>query len=743
MLSLEMTNAILFYSIKIVKIFIFVAVMRNVFILLAAFFAALSCSTPDERSAEALAERIVPGYDIKFVQIDDTLDVFEIQTIGARLVIKGNNANSMVVGLNHYLKNYCDVTVSWFAYDPVQYPSQMPAMAEPVRVEARTKERFFLNYCTFGYTMPWWKWEDWERFIDWMALNGVTMPLANTGMEAVWQKVWRKHGLTDEQIRAYFTGPAHLAWHRMNNIDKFDGPLPQGWIDSQVELQKKILDRERSLNMRPVLSAFNGHVPEQLKEIYPSAAITDIKGWGGFEKEYLCHFLSPLDSLYPVIQREFLTEQERLFGSDHIYGLDLFNEVEAPSWDPQTLAAMSKGAYESLATVDPDALWLQMGWLFYYDQKHWTKENVEAYLRAVPQDKVIILDYYLENTPVWKLTESFYGQPYILCYLGNFGGNTRLAGHFHQTSERIEDAFANGGENLYGLGSTLEGFGVNQFMFEYVLDKAWKYESDDAHWVETLADRRLGYESSVAREAWKSLTDSVYVGGSFSSQTPLMCARPCLEGFWHWTAIHNIKYDNKTLVRAWKQLLALDSDRDSYRFDIVNFGTQALGNHFAVLRDEFTAAYRAGDLAKAELVGAMMLELIDDIDALAACEPQLRLDRWLDDAAACASSAEEIPYYTRNARTIITIWGTHTNIRDYASRLWSGLVDSYCKPRWEMFIDEIISCIRDGREYDQDAFFQRLNAFEDAWASEEQYIDYRAPGDFKALSLAAIDKYGL
>ena len=717
--------------------------MKNVYLLAAAFFAALSCSTPDERSAEALAERIVPGYDIKFVQTGETLDVFEIETVGERLVIKGNNANSMAVGLNHYLKNYCDVTVSWFAYDPVQYPSQMPVVAEPVRVEARAKERFFLNYCTFGYTMPWWKWEDWERFIDWMALNGVTMPLANTGVEAVWQKVWRNHGLTDQQIRSYFTGPAHLAWHRMNNIDKFDGPLPQGWIDSQVELQKKILERERSLNMRPVLSAYNGHVPAQLQEIYPSAAITDIKGWGGFEKEYLCHFLSPLDSLYPVIQKEFLAEQERLFGTDHIYGMDLFNEVESPSWDPQTLSAMSKSAYESMEAVDPNALWLQMGWMFYYDQKHWTKENVEAYLRAVPQDKVVILDYYLENTPVWKLTESFYGQPYILCYLGNFGGNTRLAGHFHQTSERIEDAFANGGGNLYGLGSTLEGFGVNQFMFEYVLDKAWKCESDDAHWVETLADRRLGYESSVAREAWKSLTDSVYVGGSFSSQTPLMCARPCLEGFWHWTAIHNIKYDNKTLVRAWKQLLALDSDRDSYRFDIVNFGTQALGNHFAVLRDEFAAAYRAGDLAEAERVGAMMLELIDDIDALAVCEPQLRLDRWLDDAAACASSAEEIPYYTRNARTIITIWGTHTNIRDYASRLWSGLVDSYCKPRWEMFIDEIISCIRDGREYDQDAFFQRLNAFEDAWAAEDQSIAYRAPGDFKALSFAAIDRYGL
>ena len=727
----------------IVVFLIFAAVMRNIFLLFAALIVAFSCSTPDERSADALAGRIVPDYDIRFVQIEDTIDVFELETVAQKLVIKGNNANSMAVGLNYYLKNYCDVTVSWFAYDPVQYPEQMPVVDKPVRIAARVQERFFLNYCTFGYTMPWWKWEDWERFIDWMALNGVTMPLANTGQEAIWQKVWRRHGLTDEQIRAYFTGPAHLAWHRMNNIDSFDGPLPQSWIDSQVELQKKILERERSLNMSPVLSAFNGHVPERLKEIYPDAAITDIGRWSGFEQEYLCHFLSPMDSLYAVIQKEYMTEQENMFGTDHIYGVDLFNEVEAPSWEPETLAAMSRSAYESMAAADPDALWLQMGWMFYYDQKHWTKENVEAYLTAVPQDKVLILDYYLENTPVWKHTESFYGQPYILCYLGNFGGNVRLAGHFHQTGERIEEAFASGGENLYGLGSTLEGFGVNQFMFEYVLDKAWKHASTDAEWVDALADRRLGYESDEARNAWKALTDSVYVGGSFSSQTPLMCARPCLEGFWHWTAIHNVKYDNATLVRAWKELLKLDSDRDTYRFDIVNFGTQALGNHFAVLREDFTAAYRAGDLARAEKVGALMLELIDDIDALAACEPQLRLDRWLDDAAACASSAEEIPYYTRNARTIITIWGTNTTIRDYASRLWSGLVDSYCKPRWEMFIEEILTCIREGKEYDQDAFFERLETFENAWATEEQHIDYKAPSDWKSLSYQAIRKYGL
>src|SRR5664280_2674831 len=70
------------------------------------------------------------------------------------------------------------------------------------------------------------------------ALNGINMPLAITGQEAIWYKVWKKFGLTDLQIRSYFTGPAFLPWHRMSNIDHWDGPLPQSWLNNQFDLQK-------------------------------------------------------------------------------------------------------------------------------------------------------------------------------------------------------------------------------------------------------------------------------------------------------------------------------------------------------------------------------------------------------------------------------------------------------------------------------------------------------------------------
>lgn len=156
--------------------------------------------------------RIIPEHEkqFRFERLTDTTECFELESRGSKIVVRGNSSASIAVGLNHYLKNYCLTTVSWHACNPVEMPAVLPRIDEKVRVESRARERFFLNYCTFGYTMPWWGWTEWERFIDWMALQGVTMPLAITGQEAVWQRVWTRLGLSDEEVRAYFTGPAHL-----------------------------------------------------------------------------------------------------------------------------------------------------------------------------------------------------------------------------------------------------------------------------------------------------------------------------------------------------------------------------------------------------------------------------------------------------------------------------------------------------------------------------------------------------
>ena len=156
-----------------------------------------------QRPIDGLAHRILGEQDTNFIFVyrQDTIDYFFIESIFSKetrynsaegkIRITGNNDNSLATGLNYYLKHIAGVHVSWLRCEPVELPRQFRLPAHPIRREALVKDRFFLNYCTYGYTMPWWTWKEWERFIDWMALNGINMPLAITGQEAVWYEVWK------------------------------------------------------------------------------------------------------------------------------------------------------------------------------------------------------------------------------------------------------------------------------------------------------------------------------------------------------------------------------------------------------------------------------------------------------------------------------------------------------------------------------------------------------------------------
>ena len=671
--------------------------MHKGVLIVSLFFVLVSCATPAERAAKGLARRVVPEFagKIEFKETADTVESYSIEARGRKLLVRGSGANAMAAGLGRYLRDVCGVDVSWERCHPVESSGLFVLPDSTITSHALVQRRFFLNYCTFGYTMPWWKWEDWERFIDWMALQGINMPLALTGQESVLQELWRRHGMSDEEILSWFTGPAHLPWHRMCNIDGVDGPLPQGWAEGQEELQKRILKRERSLGMHPVLPAFSGHVPAQLKDKHPDAQITRIKGWCGFREEHRPFFLSPQDSLFGALQKEYLEIQSAKYGTDHLYGFDLFNEIEPPCWDSGTLSEISRGAYESIAAADSEAVWVQMGWMFWNDRRHWTPELIESYLGAVPEGKVVILDYYTEAVPVWTLTEGFYGQPFIFCYLGNFGGNTRLAGPFRKESVRITEALDSGAD---GIGCTLEGFGVNRWIYEYVMARAWSGIQQDDDWLASL-DRRRQSPAGF----WRHMADSVYLRGSFS-EDPLLCGRPCMESYHHWTVIHTTPYDNAHLVEAWKSLLDAPASSAAWRYDAVNIGCQALGNHFAVLRDSFAEAYNSGNLQAAEESAALMLKLLADIDSLAACEPSFSTKAWLDAAESWGSR--------HNAWQMLTVWAYTPVLNDYASRVWSGLVKEYYARRWSMFLDEALACLREGRDYSQASFDEKCRIWE-------------------------------
>ena len=703
--------------------------MKNIllrFAMMVVTMSAAAIGAPDSRlgddigQAMALASRLSPALaaKVEFHQIDaeQGRDVFTLESRGSKVAIGGNNAGSMAVGLNRYLNRYCKVTVSWYADVAVKLPKTLPDVPKAERVTARVPQRFFLNYCTWGYTMPFWQWRDWERFIDWMALNGVNLPLAITGQEAVWYNVWTRLGMTDKQVRDYFTGPAYLPWHRMANIDGWCGPLPKEWLEGQTALQQRIVERERALNMRPVLPAFAGHVPGALRDIFPDADIQALGSWAGFDNQYRTYFLNSEDPLYSRIQRLFLEEQTRLFGTDHIYGIDPFNEVDPPSFEPEYLNKVSKHIYESLTAVDPEAEWLQMAWFLYYQRKDYTQERTRAMLTGVPQGKMTMLDYYCEYKEMWREHEGFYGQPFIWCYLGNFGGNTNVQGRVKEAGQRIERALAECGDNLVGIGSTLEGLDVQQFPYEYILEKAWNFAKTDEQVINELADRHAGTVSQHAREAWKLLYDSVLdiTPGNFAA--PLPCSYPALG-----KESRAVKYNPQDLLAVWDHLLAQDKvTTDAMAIDLIWVGRQLLGDLFLTEKQAVDKAYQQKDKNAFFAHSDVLYEILSDLDNLNSHHPHATLDNWLQQARDLGKSPQVKDYYEMNARRLITTWGGSLN--DYACRNWNGLMWDYYAKRWENYLRELSVAVFSGKDFDEGHFRTITDKFQEKWVTSTEEI---------------------
>jgi len=148
---------------------------HKISLIIALVFSVCSASA-ENQSARQLFNRILGDKsnhfileEIKNESAGDTnykSDSFEIEnSADMRIIIRGNSANSMAVALNHYLRYYCRTSVSWYADDNIILPETLPQIEERIKINSKCKNRFFLNYCTFGYTMPWWQWRDWERLI--------------------------------------------------------------------------------------------------------------------------------------------------------------------------------------------------------------------------------------------------------------------------------------------------------------------------------------------------------------------------------------------------------------------------------------------------------------------------------------------------------------------------------------------------------------------------------------------------
>ena len=703
---------------------------------------------PPGPGAAGVLHRLLPDRTGEFVfepiPAQDGLDVFEIETVGGQVALRGPNGVAQASALNWFLKYSCHCHVSWSG-DHLDLPKPLPN-AEKVRVATPYRYRYYWDYVSFSYVTAFWDWSRWEREIDWMALNGINMPLALTGQEAIWQAVYRTMGLSDREIGEFMVGPAYLPFGWLGCIDGWGGPLPQSWIDAQADLQKKILARERELGMTPVLQGFSGHVPAALATRFPESKLHTTQ-WSDFPSTSL---LDPLDPLFPEIGWAFIQEQTRQFGTDHLYDADTFIEMTPPSNDPAFLSAIARAVHGAMTGADPDAVWLLQGWPFYYQRDFWQPPQVEAVLGAIPDDRMIVLDLWAEQNPVWQRTEAFHGKPWIWCLYHNAGGRPGLYGPLPRIAgDPVAALHSPERGNLCGLGLTMEGTEQNPVVYDLMTEMAWHTRPVDLdRWVEDYAHRRYGAKLPQAERAWKTLQATAY-SAEIKSRPPtsVICMRPGLGGAAdeYSSSQTPITYDPAQLAEAWRLLLDcgdIAAHVEPYRYDVVDIGQQVMANLALSLYDGMRRAHETKDRDAFGRSSQFFLQAICDLDELLATNRHFLLGTWITRARDWATNEQERKLYEWNARTLITLWGPrHNRLHDYSCRHWSGLLRDFYAPRWEMFARHVETALAAGTPVDQEAFTREVTAWEERWAHRTDDFPSEARGDAVAVARNLFEKY--
>lgn len=682
---------------------------------------------------QGLLERIDKGASHKFVieQVKSSVDFFELDQKGDKVVVRGNNYVSIATGVNWYLKYHAGIHLSWNGMT-AKLPAVLPPVKQRERHETSYPYRYDLNYCTFSYSMAFWDWARWEREIDWMALHGINLSLALTGTEAVWKNVLTKLGYTRDEVNDFVAGPGFTAWWLMNNLEGWGGPNPDSWYDKQEQLQKKIVRRMREYGIHPVLPGYCGMVPHNAKEKL-GLNVSDPGLWCSYRRPA---FLQPEDERFEEISSLYYKELTRLYGKSDFYAIDPFHE--GGSTQGVNLDAAGKAVMKAMKRANPKSVWVIQAWQA--NPRVPMIENLTA-------GDLLVLDLHSECRPQWGDPSSEwyrrdgYGQHgWLYCMLLNFGGNVGLHGKMDALINGFYDAKADAraGQTLRGVGMTPEGIENNPMMYELAMELPWRAERfTHGDWLNDYVRARYGADDEALQQAWQLLGNGIYNSPKDKIQQgtheSVFCARPGLDVYQvsSWSEMKDY-YDPQEVMEAARLMTSVADNyrgNNNFEYDLVDVLRQALAEKGRLMQKAVAAAYRAGDKELFSMASQRFLRLILLQDELLATRREFRLGTWTEAARSLGNTPEEKSLYEWNARVQITTWGNRTaadrgGLRDYAHKEWNGLLKDFYYMRWQTYFD-YLSRTLEGEHPQTPDFY----ALEETWTKGTQVYTSQPEGD--------------
>lgn len=705
-----------------------------------------------DKTVSGFLQRNIPdfkdSFTVKFEERDK--DFFSITAQNGKIHVKANNYISAFHGIYCYLKEYCNVQLSWCANQEIHISSLVMFDGE-FHKEIEQKYRVYMNYCTLDYSMCWWDFERWEKEIDFMAMNGINMPLAVVGTEAVWYETLLQFGFTKKEALDFISGPAFWAWQLMTNIEGYLPPENEKYVYERLELGRKILQRYLEFGMYPIQQGFSGHVPVLLRKKYPKAKILMQNGWCRYPKTAQ---LDPLDPLFFEFGTVYLNKMNELLGNHHFIACDPFHEGTPPKSSRAYLNDVGKAINRLYENFDSESVWVMQAWTM---RKHIVK--------AVPKNRLLILDLNSEKTPQ---NDNCWGYPVVSGMLHDFGGKNSMQGKLKQHSKNAYLKLKNGGANVVGSGMFMEGIEQNPVVYDLQFELLTTAQAIDLDkWLDKYILRRYGKFDKTLRKAWEILLETCYRSdgyeenavGSVVASRPQMIptqAGPCCK--------NKLYYDTDKFEKAVELYLSVSEDfkeSDGYQYDLCDLTRQAMSNRFHKEQIKFADAYKKKNISAVEEIAKKQLSLLADMDTLLSHRKEFCFSRWINDCHNLATDEKEKRYFDINARTLLTSWGdirsTTWSLYDYAWREWSGLIKEYYYKRWKMFYNKVLYCLKNkkilfiingdgyiGRFwYKSYPFGKKLNKFELSWLKD--YKEYPEPKNSDVIGCVKkyAEKWGL
>ncbi len=665
----------------------------TIFILLSSFFIQLKAQNFSavkevaKRQFSWIADKLV----FKSIPKENNDDVFILQTKANRLEISASSTSAASRALDWYVKHYAHQSISHFGNQTKNLVS-LPEVPAPIKKESFVPYRYALNYCTINYSFSFYTWEDWEKELDWMALNGVNIMLAPVGTEMIWYNTLVKLGYSDEDARAFIPGPGFTAWWLMGNLEGWGGPVSLASIKQQADLQKKILKRMNELGIEPILQGFYGMVPHDMNKKVASLQNAPIieQGKWVFTEFIRPGILTPTSSDFQKVADVYYSEMKKLYGKNIKYfGGEPFHE--GGKSNDIDITAVGKSVQQEMQKHYPNSTWVLQGW---------QKNPSDKLLTGLNREKVLIIELFGENTSNWEERKGYNGTNFIWSNVSNFGEKNGLYGKLQRFIDEVYRAKESPyGANLKGVGIIPEGIYNNPVAYDLMLDMAWhepKFNLDD--WLKDYTKYRYGKENPDVIKAWKEFAQTVYSDPKVYQEGPsesIFCARPSINvdpvSSWG-TRTRN--YDIVRFREAVKVFLKADSDfknSETYQADKIEFLRQVWADKGDAAYDSLIRSINSQDKNRMDKASSTFLEMINIQNELLGNSPYFTLNRWLQQAKNYGVKLPDSENVMYNAKAQITFWGPDNNpkttLRDYAHKEWNGLLGSLYVDRWKLFIE--------------------------------------------------------